>query len=268
MELDEQEALEFSEELVLGAGKILTDHLDVQLTVKKKGHKDLVTEVDLKSEAWIVSKILEKWPGHSILAEEGGTSHTTLKDSTFRWIIDPLDGTTNYTHGYPFFSVSIALEISGVVAVGAVYNPSSGELFSARRDGGAFLNEKRIRVSSENKLGNSLVSTGFSYNRDAVLKNLALFNQIILEARAVRRDGSAALDLCYVACGRVDAFWEINLNPWDVAAGLLIVQEAGGIVSHFDGTGCGVSGEEILASNGYIHKEISSILNAFYLSPH
>ena len=261
MELDEQEALKFAEELVLGAGKILTDHFDVPLTVKKKGLRDLVTEVDLQSEAWIVSKILNKWPEHSILAEEGGTSHTSLKDSTFRWIIDPLDGTTNYAHGYPFFSVSIALEISGVLAVGCVYNPIAGELFSARRGGGAFLNGERIRVSSEKKLSNSLVCTGFSYNRDKILKNLALFHQIMLEARAVRRDGSAALDLCYVACGRFEAFWEISLNPWDIAGGLLIVQEAGGVVSHFDETACGVSGEEILASNEYVHKEIASILN-------
>jgi myo-inositol-1(or 4)-monophosphatase len=261
MGLDEQEALKFSEELVLGAGKILTDHLGVQLTVKKKGRIDLVTEVDLQSEAWIVSKILDKWPGHSILAEEGGTSHTALQDSTFRWIIDPLDGTTNYAHGYPLFCVSIALEISGLLAVGAVYNPIADELFSARRGGGAFLNGERIQVSSESKLTNSLICTGFPYNRDKILTNLALFNQLILEARAVRRDGSAALDLCYVACGRFEAFWEISLNPWDVAAGLLIVQEAGGVVSHFDGTDCGVSGEEVLASNGYIHKEIASILN-------
>ena len=260
MKLDEQEALKFSEELVLGAGEILTDHLDGPLAIKKKGPLDIVTEADLQSEAWIVSKITDKWPEHSILAEEGGTSHTALKDPTFRWIIDPLDGTTNYAHGYPFFCVSIALEISNVLAVGAVYNPISGELFSARRGGGAFLNGGRIRVSSENKLANSLVSTGFSYNRGQMRLGLSLFNKIILEARAVRRDGSAALDLCYVACGRFEAFWELSLHPWDVAAGLLIVQEAGGIVSHFDGTSCGVSGKEVLASNEYIHKEISSIL--------
>ena len=260
MHLNEESLLKFAEELALGAGKILSDHIGQQVSVEKKGRIDLVTEVDLKSEAWLVSQILDQFPEHSILAEEGGSSHTGQTESPFRWIIDPLDGTTNYAHGYPLFCVSIALEISGVLAVGAVYDPVGQELFSARRGGGAFLNGNPLRVSAEDTLSDSLMCTGFSYDRDDIRTNLSLFNRLIMEARAVRRDGSAALDLCFVACGRFEAFWEISLNPWDVAAGMLIVREAGGTVTRFDGTPCGVSGREVLASNGHIHEAVATLL--------
>ena len=255
-----REFLEFASELAVEAGSLLADYLGRKLTISKKGSINLVTEADLKSEELLVSKIFEHFPHHLILAEESGARQLGEKASEFRWIIDPLDGTTNFAHRYPFFCVSIALEIGGRLEVGVVYDPTARALFTAARGKGARLNGHPIQVSSEVSLGESLVCTGFAYDRDGILKNLKLFHQFMLKTRAVRRDGSAALDLCYVAAGRFEGFWELSLNPWDVAAGALIVAEAGGTVSRFDGAPARLEIPEIVATNGRIHEQMLSII--------
>ena len=256
-----KEYLEFASELAEEAGGLLIDYLGRELVISKKGSINLVTEADLKSEELLVSKIFEHFPHHSILAEESGARQLGKKASPCRWIIDPLDGTTNFAHRYPFFCVSIALEIDHRLEVGVVYAPTARELFTAVRGEGARLNGRSIQVSSEASLGESLVCTGFAYDRDRILENLKLFHEFMLKARAVRRDGSAALDLCYVAAGRGDGFWELSLNPWDVAAGTLIVAEAGGRVSRFDGSPAQLEIPEIVATNGQIHEQMLSIIN-------
>ena len=239
------------------AGRLLLSRLDGDFQVSKKGPIDLVTEMDLEAERIIISRIRESFPDHQILAEEKGASQGS---EDFRWIIDPLDGTTNYAHGYRFFSVSIALEVGGQIALGVVYDPVTEELFSARHGEGAWLNDQSIGVSGTEDLIDSMLCTGFSYDQQAMRRNLQLFSRIILESRAVRRDGSAALDLCYLACGRFDGFWELSLHPWDVAAGKLIAEEAGGRITSFDGSPCSIYDAEILASNGRIHGAMIELL--------
>ncbi len=251
------EASALAERIAREAGKLLLDNLDTGFFISKKGRINLVTEMDLKSEKLITSRIKDRFPQHEILAEEGGAQGSP---APFRWIIDPLDGTTNYAHGYRFFSVSIALEAYGRTVVGVVYDPVTDELFRAEAGKGAFLNGSPIQVSSEQSVEDSMLSTGFSYSPEAMQANLALFNRLIPKARAIRRDGSAALDLCYTACGRFDGFWEISLSAWDVAAGKLIVEEAGGRATLFDGRPCSIHDEEILASNGRIHEDLGKIL--------
>ena len=239
------------------AGRLLLSRLDGDFQVSKKGPIDLVTEMDLEAERIIISRIRESFPDHQILAEEKGSSQGS---EDFRWIIDPLDGTTNYAHGYRFFSVSIALEVGGQIVLGVVYDPVTEELFSARHGEGAWLNDQSIGVSGTEDLIDSMLCTGFSYDQQAMRRNLQLFSRIILESRAVRRDGSAALDLCYLACGRFDGFWELSLHPWDVAAGKLIAEEAGGRITSFDGSPCSIYDAEILASNGRIHGAMIELL--------
>jgi myo-inositol-1(or 4)-monophosphatase len=214
---------------------------------------DLVTEVDRACEAQIVQTLARERPHDSVLAEEGsGSEHP---GATYRWVIDPLDGTTNYAHGYPRFAVSIALERDGAQALGVVYDALLDELHHAALGVGAFRNGRRIRVSAERELGRSLVATGFAYDKARVDDdNTREFRAFLKRAREVRRDGSAALDLCYVAGGRFDAFWEYKLAPWDVAAGTLIVTEAGGRVTDTEGGGSWRSGSRVLASNGAIHE--------------
>ena len=217
-----------------------------------------MTELDLASEALIVERILEQFPDHSILAEEadypaGNGQHT--------WIIDPLDGTTNYAHGYPWFCSSIALTVGGELIVGVIHNPMSDELFTATAGVGAFRNGRKIAVSSRQPLAGSLLATGFPYDCATDPENN--FNQFIRfqkAARGIRRDGAAALDLAYLAAGRLDGFWEVKLKPWDVAAGTLLVREAGGSVTSFDGSDYDVTNHRILASNGLIHDEMIAIL--------
>ena len=244
-------------EAALAAGELLLGRFRGDIEVSKKGRINLVTEMDLAAEKVVVDTILGRFPGHGILAEEG-SRHSG--DGIHRWIIDPLDGTTNYAHGYRFFSVSIALEARGALVLGVVFDPVTRELFSAVKGEGAFLNDRPIRVSSETALIDSLLCTGFSYQEEEIERNLSHFNRVIFCSRAVRRDGSAALDLAYVACGCFDGFWELSLSPWDVAAGLLLVQEAGGRVSAFDGSPCSVYDREFLATNGGIHAELSGLL--------
>ncbi len=238
----------------MGSGSVLMANLGNVNSVSLKAKNDLVTEVDLLSEKLIVDLIRSDHPGHSILAEEGGVSDDV---SEYRWLIDPIDGTMNYTHSYPFFSVSIALEYKGEIILGVVYDPVKKEMFSAESGKGAYLNGKSIAPSKTDDLENSLLATGFLHKDESIVEiNLVNFCNFIRSARGVRRDGSAALDLCYVACGRYDGFWELGLNCWDTAAGAFIVKEASGRITDLTGGNFTVYKEEIVASNGLIHDQI------------
>lgn len=247
-----------AKEAALEAGRLLRDSLKTDFQVSKKGPINLVTEIDLQAEALIIELIERHFPDHSVLSEERDEKVGT---APYRWVIDPIDGTTNYAHGYPCFCVSIALEIEGNLQLGVVYDPIANELFWAERNQGASLNDEPIRVSEVVEPMESLVATGFPYDPEERDRNLELFALVTRNVRGVRRDGSAALDLCYVACGRFDGFWEVSLNPWDVAAGQLIVEEAGGRVTKFDQSPCGIEGSEVLASNGKMHGALSKLLS-------
>jgi len=240
------------------AGLLLKSKLGQKRVVSYKGAVNLVTEMDYQSENLIVSNLSRLFPHHNILAEE----KTIRKShSPFRWVIDPLDGTTNYAHGYPIFCVSIALEKSGEVILGVVYDPNRDELFTAEKEKGACLNGKKIGVSQVTKLSRSLLATGFPYDlRESPANNFDHFHNFALRVHAVRRAGSAALDLCYVASGRFDGFWEMKLGPWDIAAGSLIVKEAGGKITDFWGQKLNLTGQHIVASNGKIHREMITVL--------
>ena len=240
------------------SGLIQREWLGKEKRVELKGEINLVTEVDRICERKIIEIIEEAFPEHNILTEETPMPEGS---SPYRWIIDPLDGTTNYTHGYPFFCTSIALELEGKVILGAIYDPLLDEVFTAQQGQGAFLNGERITVSTTERLTEALLCTGFPYDlRESPINNLDHFNSFIMKARAIRRDGSAALDLCYVAMGRFDGFWELKLNPWDVAAGKLLVEEAGGMVTDFEGGPLDIYGQETLASNRRIHGEMVRVL--------
>jgi len=252
--------LNFAIETARDAGRLLLEKFGTGVRIRMKGEINLVTEADLASEALIIERIKSYFPKHSILAEESGEAVVTGGDSSWKWIIDPLDGTTNYAHGYPCFCVTIALEHQGEIVIGVTYDPTRNELFSAERGRGASLNNKPIRVSRTEKLGEALLVTGFPYDikqRPRFERNLV---ELLSNSRGVRRDGSAAIDLAYVACGRFDGFWEEGLNPWDVAAGWLIVEEAGGQVSYYDGTKFSIYKPPICATNGLIHSQMLNIL--------
>jgi myo-inositol-1(or 4)-monophosphatase len=247
-------------ELALEAGRILREGYGRLHHPERKGRIDLVTEYDRRSERFLLEEIRRRFPGHAILAEESG-AHAARGASAVRWIVDPLDGTTNFTHNYPFFSVSIAAEVEGRLAAGAVYDPVREELFSAAAGHGATLNDAPIRVSGIGRVDDALLVTGFPYDvREHPDEPLALFRAFLMRAQAIRRDGSATLNLSYAACGRFDGFWEACLSPWDMAAGTLIVREAGGLVTTFDGGEFRLEGRQILASNGKIHEEMKEIL--------
>ncbi|HEY3118543.1 MAG TPA: inositol monophosphatase family protein [Chloroflexota bacterium] len=258
IEADEQNvALEAAIDAARAAGVLLRAHLGKVQSIRHKGEVNLVTEVDEASEAEIVARLRARFPNDQILAEEGTTGGD---DPARRWLVDPLDGTTNYAHGYPVFCVSIALEMNGSPEVGVIYQPVLDELFTAVKGRGAFLNGQPIRVSATSDLVRSLLVTGFPYDRQEARAGLALFGRFVLSAQAVRRDGSAALDLAYIAHGRFDGFWEVSLGPWDVAAGGLLVSEAGGRLSDFDGGP--VHSKQIVASNGLIHEALLATIRA------
>lgn len=250
---------EFASVAAVDAGKMLIRKSRGKNRIDYKGRVNLVTEADIASEKLITRLIQREFPYHSILAEE----ETEIEHSgDYRWIIDPLDGTTNFAHHFPFYCVSIALEYRGKVIVGAVYDPEREELFSAANKLGAHLNRKRIHVSKERKLEKSLLATGFPYDiGTSSVDNLKNFRKFAKVARGIRRAGSAALDLCYLACGRFDGFWELKLSPWDTAAGHLIVKEAGGRVTDFAGKKYSIYEKAILASNGKVHKQMQNILS-------
>jgi myo-inositol-1(or 4)-monophosphatase len=243
----------------VAAGDLLMQRFRTKMAVAHKGEIDLVTEVDLASEALIVSALQREFPGSAILAEEG---HAAAASAPVRWVIDPLDGTTNYAHGLPFFAVSIGLELQGEIEFGVVYIPTLGELFTAHRGSGARLNGLPIHVSGTESLNTSLLTTGFPYDiRTSRETNLEYFSEFARSSLAVRRAGSAAMDFCYVAAGRYDGFWEIKLNPWDCAAGYLMVREAGGRVTDFRGHAGTIYDREVLATNGLIHDAMLNILS-------
>jgi myo-inositol-1(or 4)-monophosphatase len=220
---------------------------------------DLVTDVDRACDALVRERVQRHFPDDGLLTEEAAEQHSR---SGWRWIVDPLDGTTNYAHGFPHFAVSIALEREGRVEAGAIYDPIRDELFHALRGGGAFRNGAALRVSRTEKLERSLLATGFPYNVHASAgDNLEYFGRFIRRAQAVRRAGSAALDLAYLACGRFDGFWELSLHPWDVAAGLLMIEEAGGRSSDFDGGPVPEDASRIVASNGIVHEAMIEVLS-------
>ncbi len=236
------------------AGTLLMGYLVGHVTIEYKGDVDLVTEADRASEKLIVQRLRARWPEHGIVAEEGTRSEM---DAEYRWYVDPLDGTTNFAHGYPVFCVSIALaRRDGQLETGVLYDPTRDEMFAAERGSGAMLNGKPIHVSKTAKLAESILGTGFPSHKRHKNPNIFFYHQITLRSHGVRRAGSAALDLANVASGRYDGFWEFNLNPWDTAAGVLLVQEAGGSVTRFDGSPFRLDSREVLASNGLIHQQL------------
>ncbi|HTK82984.1 MAG TPA: inositol monophosphatase family protein [Bacteroidota bacterium] len=243
------------------AGRFLRQHLGKVKHIQVKGgnEKNLVTEIDKQSEQMIIDKIKKHFPQHDILAEESAGGKPLTSD--YRWIIDPLDGTTNFTHGFPVFCVSIGIEHKEKIIAGVIYDPNFDELFTAEKGKGAFLNGKRMSVSTIGRMDKSLLVTGFPYN---VSENpnhaVERFIGFLMKAQAVRRMGSAAIDLAYVAAGRYEGFWEVALNPWDVAAGSLLVTEAGGKVTDFGGNEFSIYKPEILASNDIVHAEMAKIL--------
>jgi myo-inositol-1(or 4)-monophosphatase len=226
--------------------------------IKEGEERNLVSEIDKGSESRIIAVIKGAYPGHEVLAEESGD---TAGSGTYRWIIDPLDGTTNFLHGVPIFCVSIGVEHHGEIVAGVVYDPNLDELFTAERGGGAFLNGRRLMVSSTHDMIRSLLVTGFPYdlaqNPDRTVEH---FRNFLLAARGIRRLGSAALDLCYVAAGRFDGYWEVHLQPWDMAAGTLLVEEAGGTTTDFTGAPARIRGKQIVASNGRLHGAMLEML--------
>jgi myo-inositol-1(or 4)-monophosphatase len=253
------EFLKVAGDIAHEAGAILRREFDRPKKISYKGEVDIVTESDKRSEEIIVARIREHFPGHAIIAEEGGGASAARAGAKYCWHVDPLDGTTNFAHGYPCFAVSIGLSEDGEPIAGVVFNPVSGEFFSAARGEGAFLNEQPIRVSSVEKLATSLVATGFPTHQRKRSANMNYYWEFTLRSHGVRRDGSAALDLCSVACGRFDAYWEFRLNSWDTAAGVLLVREAGGIVTAIDGGPYRLGGPTLLASNGLIHDEMKEV---------
>lgn len=251
-------------EAVTRAGRIQLEHFGHIQQIRKKGSIDIVTEVDVEVERMFRALIAERFPGHGILAEELGGDAEGQTSSGFCWIFDPVDGTTNYAHGMPIFCSSLALEIDGQVEVAAIYDPTRRELFTAERGGGARLNGVPLRVSTTDAMIDSLLCTGFPYHvHEIVDEVVGLFASFISRARAVRRLGSAAIDLCYVASGRLDGFWERFLSPWDIAAGALIVSEAGGRVTDFEGGPFNARGREVVASNTLLHPDMLATIAAY-----
>ena len=236
------------------AGEIILKNFGKKKKIKSKGVNNWVTEIDFKAENAIIRCIKKYFPESSFLAEESGNSE---EQSELHWIIDPIDGTNNYIHNYPFFSVSIALSIDGVISYSSIFDPLRKEFFFAERGRGSFLNKRKIFVSKINKLSESLLCTGFvTSNKKYTEMNMRNFKKLIYFCQSIRRDGSAALDLAYVASGRLDAFWMLGLNPWDTAAGILLVKEASGMVTKANGENYGIYDESLLASNSFMHKEL------------
>jgi myo-inositol-1(or 4)-monophosphatase len=242
------------------AGRIQMAAFGSELKVEHKGEIDLVTAVDRRSEEEIIAILTGAFPGHGCLAEE---SSLTEGVNDYLWVVDPLDGTTNYSRGFPVFCSSIALTLKGKVLVGAIYNPVLRELFTARRGGGSFLNGKKVHVSRQDRLSAGFLATGFPYDiRRSRRNNLDHFSRFATRCLAIRRAGAAALDLAYVAAGRFDGFWELKLKPWDMAAGTLLVEEAGGRVSRPDGKPFTLKDKDIVASNGAIHDQMITLLKS------
>lgn len=256
--------LETAIDIVTRAGAIQLERRESGFRVSKKGEIDLVTEVDFECERMCRAVIEARFPDHDVLAEELGAGPRPGRGSRWRWVFDPLDGTTNYAHGLPIFCASLGLEVDGRTDIGAVYDPTRQELFTAERGRGAWLNGSRLAVSDTTRLIDALIVTGFPYDVHQHTGDLVeLFGALLGRARAVRRLGSAALDLCYVAAGRFEAFWEQHLKPWDVSAGALIVEEAGGRVTGMDGSPFDAAAGHLVASNGRLHEEMLTVIREF-----
>jgi myo-inositol-1(or 4)-monophosphatase len=250
-------------EAVARAGDIMMSRSGGDVRIDKKGTIDLVTDVDMAIEREFRALVAERFPDHDVLAEELGGSRDAPSGPC--WVFDPIDGTTNFAHGLPIFCSSVALEVDGMAEVAAVYDPTRKELFTAERGGGAFLNGQPIRVSIARELVDAMLVTGFPYDvHERVEEIVGLFGAFVGRARAVRRLGSAAIDLCYVAAGRLDAFWEADLKPWDIAGGALIVQEAGGHVTDMAGGRFRSRASSVLASNGLLHEPMLKVIDDFH----
>ncbi|MGC2321885.1 MAG: inositol monophosphatase family protein [Terriglobales bacterium] len=235
------------------AGELLMAYFARHVTIEYKGDADVVTAADRASEALIMDRLQARFPRHDVLGEEGASRET---GSDYKWYVDPLDGTTNFAHGFPVFCVSMGLEYKGQLTAGVVYDPTRGEMFSAEKGSGAYLNQHRIQVSKISRLAESLLATGFPSHKRHKNPNIHFYHQITLRTHGVRRAGSAALDLASVASGRYEGFWEFNLNPWDLAAGVVLVEEAGGEVTGFHGQLFRLADRDVLASNGLIHPDL------------
>jgi myo-inositol-1(or 4)-monophosphatase len=252
------ELRDFAVTIAREAGAILREGWGHAHHPERKGRIDLVTEFDRRSEELLLRRVRGRFPDHAILAEESGASGAS---TVARWLIDPLDGTTNFAHNYPFFCVSLGIERDGELVAGVVHDPVRGETFAAARGLGATLDERPIRVSSVPGLEDALLVTGFHYSiRERPEPTLTLFREFLMRAQGVRRDGSAALNLCYVACGRFDGFWEARLSAWDMAAGVLIVREAGGVVTDFAGGPFRLDGPQILTANARLHAAMRDVI--------
>jgi myo-inositol-1(or 4)-monophosphatase len=248
--------LETAADIAREAGAIVTGYGERKIGFDLKGEYDLVTEADRASERLIVERLRSHFPSHSIIAEEGGGSEGA---SEYRWYVDPLDGTTNFAHGFPAYNVTMALERSGELIAGVIFDPLRNEMFTAERGSGAYLNHHRIHVSKAPAIETSLVATGFPSRKRHLDVNVHFYYQLAMLSHGVRRAGSAALDLAYVACGRLDAFWEFSLNPWDIAAGVLMIREAGGTCSDMHGGPLTMQGPHILGDNTLVHGEILAL---------
>ena len=253
------EMLEFARNTAKEAGNILMKHFGhIDLIERKSTDIDLLTIADTESEAFILEKIHSLYPDHHIIAEE---SDLTEGNSDYKWVIDPLDGTTNFVHNLPIFAISIGLQYNKETILGVVYNPAADKCFYAEKNGGAFLNGKSIHITSTYTLSNSLLVTGFPYvHDDKWEKSFDLFRELYGKTQGIRRLGAAALDFCFVAMGRFEGFWEFGLQSWDVCAGALILKEAGGKVTDWDGSPMPFSGKRVLATNGHIHREMLNTL--------
>ncbi len=256
--------------IAIEAGLLIHDYYKRGVLTEYKGDVDLVTEADRAAETLIVEKLHEAFPKHGIFGEEGTRS---LLDAEYRWYVDPLDGTTNFAHGFPYFCVSLGLEHrpaglpqdeDGELIAGVIYQPVHNELFVAEKDGGAYLNGRRLHVSKTKLLQEALLATGFPSHKRHENPNIHFYQQLTLRSHGVRRAGAAALDLAYTAAGRFDAYWEFNLNPWDTAAGVLLVKEAGGTMTGFDGSPFRLESKEILATNGLLQAEIQGFFEDMF----
>jgi myo-inositol-1(or 4)-monophosphatase len=262
-EFDRNEMMNLAINTAHETGEILLKNLGSlqKKSIVMKGVRDMVTDIDLEAQDFISARILSHFPHHVIIGEEHAEHD---KSGDFRWFIDPLDGTVNYVHSYPMFAVSIALEVKGVMELGVICIPRLREMFHVVRGSGAFLNRKQIRVSATPTLIESILATGFPYKRNEMPRNnVELFNRFIFNIRGIRRSGAAAIDLAYVACGRLDGFWELQLKPWDTAAGALMVVEAGGKVTNFRGHAHFWDNGEVIASNGLIHQMMQEVISDY-----
>ncbi|MGE5647313.1 MAG: inositol monophosphatase family protein [Acidobacteriota bacterium] len=248
-------------EIAREAGALLANYFEKRIAYELKGEYDLVTEADRASERLVVDRLRSRFPNHSIVAEEGGGHEGS---SEYRWYVDPLDGTTNFAHGFPMFNVTLGLERAGEMIAGCVFDPVHDEMFTAELGGGAYLNNRRIRVSKAARIEDSLAATGFPSRKRHQNVNVHFYYQMAMWSHGVRRAGSAALDLAYVASGRLDLFWEFGLKPWDMAAGILLVAEAGGKVSDMKGGPVQIGGAHLLADNGLVHDEVLTLFREIF----